>query len=142
MKYLKLFIKVLISILLIQLFYVCTVNESTSLLTIYNNSDKEIKNIKIGDTTIVFSLASGQKYDYYFYTPIEGELTAEGAESGYYKYGVFVERDGTYLLDLGYTFICKMNEADNDTFIYITYDEYDGDASLSDEYRYDFYKDK
>jgi hypothetical protein len=142
MKYLRLFIKILIIILLIQLLYGCTVNESTSLLTIYNNSDKEIKNIKIGGTSIVSYLASGQKYDYYFYSPLEGELTAEGAESGYYKYGVFVEREGTYLLDLGYTFICKINEANSDTFIYITYDEYDGNAKESDEYSYDFYKDK
>ena len=142
MMHLKLSIKILISILLIQLFCVCTVNDSSSLLTIYNNSDKEIKNIKIGDTSIVWYLASGQKYDYYFYTPIAGKLTCEGAESGYYKYGVFVERDGKYSLDLGYTYICKINEADDDPFIYITYDEYDGNATESDEYSKNFYEDK
>ena len=141
MKYLKLLIKILIILLFIQLLYGCTVNDTTSLLTIYNNSNKEIKNVKIGEENIVLYLSPGQKYDYYFYSPLKGKLTSEGAISGYYYNGNFIKRDGEYSLDLGYTFICKINKTHDDTFIYITYDEFNGDVSKSDEYHYSFYKD-
>lgn len=141
MRLLGLLIKIFLIILFIQLFNGCVINDSSSLLTIYNNSSNEIKNIKIGEQYITLYLSSGQKYDYYFYSPLKGELTSEGAISAYYHNGEIIKRNGVYTLDLGYSFICRINEADNKTFMYITYDEFDGDVSKSDEYRYNFYKD-
>ena len=55
----------------------CAVNHTTGLITIYNLTDYPIHNIKISDTTIVYFLDSGRKFDYWIFFPVEGKVIAD-----------------------------------------------------------------
>jgi len=78
-------IKYIIFLFIIFLFLSgCTVNENTGLIIIVNLTDVEIKNIKIGTKTLSYSLSEGIKYDYWFYSKIDGKISADGVEE--YEY--------------------------------------------------------
>lgn len=76
--------KYLFIILLILLFvFSCTVNETTALIRLENTSAVEAKNIKIGNTTLIWSLSKGAVYDYWTCSAFEGVLSIEGIDSSY-----------------------------------------------------------
>ena len=52
----------------------CAVNNSTGLLILLNTSDKDIHNLKIGNTYLGF-LGQGESYEYWYYSPIEGDVS-------------------------------------------------------------------
>lgn len=69
----------------------CTVGGDTGLLVITNLSDKKVENIKLGETTLAFSLEPGAKFDYWYSKDIGGDITAEGVELVLAKYLVVDE---------------------------------------------------
>ena len=56
------------------------INSNTGLLTFCNLSDKNITNIKLGNTIIKFFLSPGEVYDYYFTGNIGGKMEGEGID--------------------------------------------------------------
>jgi len=57
-----------------------SVNSNWGLLSITNLTGKRIDNIKIGDTVLIYSLNSGEKYDYWFNGGIKGIMKADGID--------------------------------------------------------------
>jgi len=58
----------------------CAVNNNTSLIKIYNLSDTEISNFKIGDTNIFSVLKSGEVYDYWASTIVSGTIYGDNID--------------------------------------------------------------
>ena len=140
----------LIIIIAAAVFLQCTVNSTTGLITVENKSNVKVTNIKIGSTSICWWLSPGEKYNYYFYKPITGELTADGATSGYRRIVLSgddleysdeeVKEDGEYELTTNNWYSCDITEQDNDTYIRITeYEQGDNDSINND--RSDYYND-
>jgi len=110
----------------------CTVNSSTGIIHIENRSSEIIKNIKIGGLNICWEIDPGAKYDYYFYSEINGKLTAEGATTGYREYylGDYhdeVKLKGTYTLELNNWYSCRITEQDDEVYIQLFQSEQGGD---------------
>lgn len=65
----------------IFLLFTCAVNQTTGLISITHNGSSNASNIKVGDTVLTYSIASGAKYDYWYYNNIlSGKLSAEGID--------------------------------------------------------------
>ncbi|MBN2545492.1 MAG: hypothetical protein JXB50_06830 [Spirochaetes bacterium] len=60
--------------LLIFLFN-CTVNETTGIISVYNNTERDFKSVAINGTKIAFFLNSYKKTDYWFYKKLQGKIT-------------------------------------------------------------------
>ena len=73
---------IFISILLPQ----CAVNNATGLITVYNLTSWPIHNIKIGQTTLVYTLGAGEKYDYWIVAPLEGKVSGDEVDEVLGKY--------------------------------------------------------
>ncbi|HBD95676.1 MAG: hypothetical protein A2015_10340 [Spirochaetes bacterium GWF1_31_7] len=69
---------ILITILLMLLS--CAVNNNTSLIKIYNLSDKEISNFKIGNTYIFSVLKSGEVHDYWASIIVTGTIYGDNID--------------------------------------------------------------
>ena len=67
-----------IIILLLIFFFTCTVNDNTGLIKIENYTHIDLKNVKIGDTSIAWYVAGGGYVNYWYYKSITGKLTTEG----------------------------------------------------------------
>ena len=89
----------IIAIILLLILFSCTVNDSTGLIKIENYTYLDLKNVKIGNTSIAWYVAGGGYANYWYYQTISGELTTEGIpvhpqyedvsfklEPGYYVY--------------------------------------------------------
>lgn len=76
----------LVALVAILLLAGCTVGGDTGLLVITNLSDKKIENIKLGETTLAFSLEPGAKFDYWYSRDIGGDIAAEGVDLVLAKY--------------------------------------------------------
>ena len=145
----KTYLIIFILIILTIIHFSCTVNESTSCLTIQNKSNTTVTNIKIGDTIISSYLAPGAQTAYYFsYNDIEGELTANGAISGKYIWELpgnkkyVKESNGTYKLIAGnYHFYSEIFESRNKYWITLWCEKQGEDYNDEPEDQYeDFYE--
>ncbi len=121
----KLYLIIFLITILTFIHFSCTVNESTSCLTIQNKSNTTVTNIKIGNTIVSSYLAPGAQTAFYFsnYT-IEGELSANGAYSGRYIWELpgnkaYVRKaNGTYKLIAGnYHFYGEIYQSGNNYWI-------------------------
>jgi len=68
----------------------CEVGSNMGQITLVNTSDKEAKNIKIANTSILATLASGESYNYYFFNDFSGKPSADGFkfdDTAIIKYG-------------------------------------------------------
>ncbi len=122
----------------------CTVNSTTGLIDIKNQSDTAVGNIKIGDSIICSYISPGTKYSYYFTNELAGKLSAESAVSGYYSQSEEdeVKEDGNYKLKTNYWFSCIIDEQNGDIYIRIFCNNEQGKDRIEDDYEYDsFYKD-
>jgi hypothetical protein len=124
MKFFNYIIKIYFLIIIIFISG-CSVNEYTSILSISNESNIYVNNIKIGKTLILLTLAPGASYDYYFYSPLTGNLTTDNAASAGYvntydnnKLSI-VPRSGNYNLKVGNYFFQSEIFQKNDNY-YIT----------------------
>lgn len=99
-----------VMIFIVLLFVSCTVNDTTGLLVITNLSNSDVTNIRIGNTTLTSYLSSGSKLDYWYYTPLTGQLSATGAANKYdvtfklnYEYKIeILEKNDKNLFSVGY----------------------------------------
>ena len=95
----KKYIYITAIIILLIIFFTCTVDESTGLIKVENGTYLDLKNVKIGNTSIVWYVAGGGYANYWYYKTISGVLTTEGIpvhpqfedvtltlEPGYYVY--------------------------------------------------------
>jgi hypothetical protein len=127
MKFLNHYVKINFLFLIIFIMFVsgCSVNDYESVLSISNESNIYVNNIKIGNTIILLTLAPGASYDYYFYTPLIGSLTTDSAASAGYAYTEdnnklsTIPRLGTYNLKAGNYFFQSEIFEKNDNY-YIT----------------------
>ena len=67
----------ILSIIVIVFFTGCSVNAYTGLIQVKNYTNKTLKNVKIGDTIIAYSLDPGSEIDYWFFSTITGKLTED-----------------------------------------------------------------
>ena len=86
-----------VMIFIVLLFVSCTVNDTTGLLVITNLSNSDVTNIKVGNTTLTSYLSSGSKLDYWYYTPLAGEISATGVAN---KYDVTFKLNYEYKIEI------------------------------------------
>lgn len=64
-----------IACVLLLIFTGCAVNEHSGRITIKNNTESDLRNLKIGEQLITPLLSKGASIDYYYYGPINGSLS-------------------------------------------------------------------
>lgn len=62
-------------IILLIFFFNCNINETTGLITVYNNTDRIFKSVAVGETNISMLLSSNNKTDNWFYQKLKGKIT-------------------------------------------------------------------
>jgi|GEM_PF-2150804 len=148
-------LKYKIIIILFTILYLgsCTVNETTSKITINNKSDIWVSNIKIGNTIICSLIGPGNSYEYYFTNELSGSLSGNDVIPARYtnqysrnKYTAVEKSDGTFTLSpAGYYFDCDIFIRDDKYYIALGVDNKNGynyNEDDIDEYIIeDFYED-
>ncbi len=125
---------------LISLVSSCSVTDQSGIIMINNYSDSVINNIKIGDTIIACSVLPGCRTDYYYYSALDGSLTADNCITGIYDGYSSLEYEGTFSLPTAFWVTIDITPAINDTYIMITqvkrqgYDKYTHENEFIDDF--------
>jgi hypothetical protein len=103
-------------VLLIVFLFGCTVNDNVGLIVLSNMTDIDIKNIKVGDTTLHFELGMGTKYDYWFFANITGKISANGVEDYVYTVPDPDKNNPNLKFEPGYEYFITVYKSDGDYY--------------------------
>jgi len=101
--------KIIFYLLILSLIFFinCNVNETTGLLTVYNNTDRTFKSVAVGGTKIALMLYSIKKSDYWFYNKFKGKITIIRNDNNY-----SFTTEKSYEFDLNYYYEMKITVKD------------------------------
>ena len=109
---------ILLIIFFIFILFGCTVNGSTGLIKIENQTTVELKNVRVGETLIALSVSPGSDYYYWYFDTMSGEVNSDNIDT-------FAGFDGKWEFKVGYwvTISATLLETKDGKEPYITVEE-------------------
>jgi|GEM_PF-6446100 len=115
--------KILMILLTFLLFISCSLNESSGLIIISNHTSTDISPVKLDNTYLVSYLKGGSKYDYWFYSNMNGLLRGGSVVKPIlYDDGNVLEtrdQDETIEFEVGYEYKIDIVDKDGKIWFYV-----------------------
>ena len=121
--------KLLLLFLLISLFsFQCTVNEWSGVIIIKNETNRPVKDIRIGNRTISLYIGPGNIQEYWFNQNFKGELSVIGARvHDNYK-------DRNFVIKVNRWYECKITKSDGTYYLSLRGSNKQGGDTNDDDY--------